>query len=273
MKTNKWLKYGLGGVVALVASAGLVVASPALAQGVTASVAAVGAQIDGAHGGGPKGFGGANNAVVAQALSMTEAELRTELQTGKSIADVASAKGVSIDTIVSAVVADQTTKLAQSVTDGRLTQAQADTLLANLKTTLPSQLQVKHVVGLEGRGGKGGFGGLRGANTAVVATALNMTEAELRTELQAGKTIAAIAQSKSIDLNVVSAALLADEKTRVAQAVTDGKLTQAQADEKLANAQARITEFLNGTQPLRGPGRGGPRPGTTPGATPAAPGA
>ncbi len=276
-KTGKWLKYGL---VALVASAGLAAASPALAQGVTTSVASISAQIDFARGGGPKGFGGANNAVVAKALNMTEAELRTELQTGKSIADVATAKGVSIDTIVSAVVADHTAKLAQAVTVGTITQAQADMLLANLKTTLPSQLQVKHVVGLEGRGfggGKGGPGGMRGgANTAVVATALNMTEAELRTELQAGKTIAAIAQSKNIDLSVVSAALLADEKTRVAQAVTDGKLTQAQADEKLANAQTHITEFLNGTLPQGGPGRGGPRPGNAPGTAPSptpAPGA
>ncbi len=110
-----------------------------------------------------------------------------------------------------------------------------------------------------------------GANTAVVAKALNMTEAELRTELQAGKTVADVAKAKSVDLSVVASALLADEKTRVAQAVTDGKLTQAQADEKLVNAQTRITEFLNGTMlkpdASRGPGRG-PRPGNAPNATP-----
>ncbi len=120
--------------------------------------------------------GGANIAVVAKSLNMTEAELRTELQAGKSIADVASAKGVSVDTIVSAIVADQTEKLKQAVTDGKLTQAQADAVLANLKITVPSQLQVKQVAGLEGRGfggpgergGKGGPGGP--AACAVVQT-------------------------------------------------------------------------------------------------------
>jgi len=88
----------------------------------------------------------------------------------------------------------------------------------------------------------------------------------LQTELQAGKTIAAVAMAKGVDVSVVSNALLEAEKTKLAQAVTDGKLTQAQADERLANAQTRINDFLNGTLPQRsGPGGPGkPRDGAPP---------
>jgi hypothetical protein len=270
------------GVVALVAAAGLAIASPALAQGVAAigpaaigpaaigpAAANVGAAFQ--HGGIPGGRGGAQTAAIAEALGMTEADLRTELQAGKSVADVASAKGVALDAVVSAVIAAQTTSLNQAVTDGRITQAQADALLANLKVTLPGQLQTKMVAGLEGRsfggrGGKGGPGGMRGASLTTVATALGITEAELQTELQAGKTIAAVATARGVDLSVVSNALLEAEKTKLAQAVTDGKLTQAQADERLANAETRINDFLNGALPQRfGPGKpGGPRDGTPP---------
>lgn len=265
MKQNKWFKAGLGaGAVALVAAAGLAIASPTLAQGVAAigpAAANVGAAFQ--HGGFPGGRGGAHTVAIAAALGMTEADLRTELQAGKSVADVASAKGVSLDTVVNAVITAQTTSLSQAVTDGRITQAQADALLANLKVALPGQLQTKMVAGLEGygggRGGRGGPGGMRGgASLATVATALGITEAELQTELQTGKTIAALATAKGVDLSVVSNALLEAEKTKLAQAVTDGKLTQAQADERLANAQTRINDFLNGTLPQR-PGPGGPR--------------
>jgi hypothetical protein len=274
MKRNKWFKAGLGaGAVALVAAAGLAIASPTLAQGVAAigpAAANVGTAFQ--HGGMPGGRGGAQTAAIAEALGMTEADLRTELQAGKSVADVASAKGVSLDAIVNAIIAAQTTSLSQAVTGGRITQAQADALLANLKVTLPGQLQTKQVAGLEGsgfggRGGKGGPGGMRGgASLTTVATALGITEAELQTELQAGKTIAAVATAKGVDLSVVSNALLEAEKTKLAQAVTDGKLTQAQADARLANAQTRINDFLNGTLPQRfGPGKpGGPRDGAPP---------
>ena len=253
MKRSMWFKTGLGaGAVALVAAAGLAVGSPAFAQSANPPAAAT-QTAPGVRG--VKIGHGANIAVVAKALSMTEADLRTELQAGKSIADVASAKNVSLDAIVSAIVADQTTTLKQAVTDGKITQAQADTLLANLKATLPGQLQVKEVAGISGgkgfggdHGGRGGRGGFGGANLTVVAKALNMTEADLRTEVQAGKTIADVAKAKNVDLSTVSAALLADEKARVAQAVTDGKLTQAQADTKLAEEQTEITGFLNGTR-------------------------
>jgi hypothetical protein len=274
MKRNKWFKTGLGaGAVALVAAAGLAIASPTLAQGVAAigpAAANVGAAFQ--HGGMPGGRGGAQTPAIAEALGMTEADLRTELQAGKSVADVASAKGVALDAVVNAVIAAQTTSLSHAVTDGRITQAQADALLANLRVTLPGQLQTKQVAGLEGsgfggRGGRGGPGGMRGgASLTTVATALGITEAELQTELQAGKTIAAVAMAKGVDVSVVSNALLEAEKTKLAQAVTDGKLTQAQADERLANAQTRINDFLNGTLPQRsGPGGPGkPRDGAPP---------
>jgi hypothetical protein len=55
------------------------------------------------------------------------------------------------------------------------------------------------------------------------------------------------------------AALVADEQKELADAVSSGRLTQAQADEKLARAEERFTEMVNGTMPKRGPhGFGGP---------------
>jgi transposase len=279
MKRRTWVKLGLGGgLVALVASAGLAIGTPALAQG-TAAITQV-AQV--ARGGGP-GFGHrANLAATATALNMTEAELRTEMEAGKSITEIASAKGISIDTVIDAIVTAETEQLKQAVTDGRMTQAQADTIIANLKLTLPSQLQTKPVVGLKGglggeRGGRGGFG-VRGASLATIATALNMTEAELRTELQAGKSVADIAAAKNVSLDTVVNAIVAEHTTKLVQAVTDGKLTQAQADEQIAKLKETLPTMLAQPGLHGGPGRGpgrGPRgvPGSAPTTptTPAAP--
>ena len=48
------------------------------------------------------------------------------------------------------------------------------------------------------------------------------------------------------------AALVADEKKELQAAVSSGRITQAQADEHLANAQARFTDLVNGTMPEGG---------------------
>jgi transposase len=223
------------------------------------------------HRGGP-GFGrGANSAAVAKALGITEAELRTETEAGKSIAEIAQAKGVSLNTVVDAVIAAETERLKQAVTDGRLTQAQADTMLANLKLTLPSRLQTKPVLGLL-KGGKGGPGFGRGANSAAIAKALGITEAELRTEVQTGKTIAQIAQAKGVSLNTVVDAVVAAETERLKQAVTDGRITQEQADAKIEQLKTNLPQMFQQTLPLpgkRGPGGRGLLPNNAPAQQPA----
>lgn len=149
MNAHNGFKTGLKmGAAALIVSAGLAFASPAAAWSPIAPPRA-GVQ----HWGGVQmRLGSAKLTTIAQALSMTEAELRAELQAGKSVADIASAKGVALETIVNAVIAEQTTALNEAVAAGRITQAQADAILANLKTVLPAHLQVRPVVGLKGYG-------------------------------------------------------------------------------------------------------------------------
>jgi hypothetical protein len=257
MTNVNWTKWKKGGIAAALASLAIVgtlaVGSNVYAQGGTATELGTAQSTVMERGGGPRGGkGGAHLSVVATALGMDEAALRTELQAGKTIADVAKAKNIELSVVSNALLEAEKTKLAQSVTDGKLTQAEADAKLATAPTRITEMLNSTMPVGE--RGGHGGPG------LAVAAKALGIDEAALKTELQAGKTIADVAKAKSIELSVVSNALLEAEKTKLAQSVTDGKLTQTQADAKLATAQTRITEMLNSTQPQAGPGKRGPKP-------------
>jgi hypothetical protein len=81
---------------------------------------------------------------AANYLGMTEAELRTELVSGKSLAEVAKAKGKSVDGLVDALVADAKTKIDAAVKAGRLTQAQADEVLSDLKTRVTERVNGVH---------------------------------------------------------------------------------------------------------------------------------
>ena len=273
MNKNKILKTSaLASMVAAIAAGALVMASPVAAQTTVPNVSQV-AVLQYGQG----GRGAPQMAEVAKALGMTEAELKTELQTGKSVAEIATAKNVSLDTIVSVVITAQTDRLKQAVTDGKLTQAQTDTMLANLKLTLPSRLQTKFVAGMErGRGSRDDQGGpgsrgdkraQRGAQIAVVVKALGITAEELRTELQAGKSVADVAAAKNVSISTIVDAVVAEQTTALKQAVTDGKLTQEQADQRLAMLKAnlpKILELKGGFGPgFGGRGERGPKSGNT----------
>ena len=85
---------------------------------------------DGNHAGGPGGFGHdeavSDTSVVAKAIGITEAELNTALASGQTVAAVAKAHNVPLQTVIDALVADGTSELAAEVAKGTITQAQAD---------------------------------------------------------------------------------------------------------------------------------------------------
>jgi hypothetical protein len=78
--------------------------------------------------------------VAAEELGLTPAELITELQAGKSVADVAAEKNVAIDTIVDAVLAPRTDRLNELVAAGQLTQEAVDNRLADLRVDVTEWL-------------------------------------------------------------------------------------------------------------------------------------
>jgi CRISPR/Cas system-associated endoribonuclease Cas2 len=70
---------------------------------------------------------------AAAYLSLTESELRAALESGKSLAQIAKDENKSVDGLVDALVKETTTRLDQAVTDGRLTKADRDKIVAGLK--------------------------------------------------------------------------------------------------------------------------------------------
>jgi hypothetical protein len=134
--------------------------------------------------------------------------------------------------------------LSGLVSDKTLTQAQADKVADTLASA---------GVGPGGHGGPGGRGGPGGfgADPTALAKALGMTQAELRTAVESGKTLAQVAKDKGVSVDTLVAALVKSAKEQIAKEVTAGRLTQAQADARVADLTARITEHVNSTRPGR----------------------
>jgi hypothetical protein len=92
------------------------------------------------------GPGGALDA-AASALGLKRAELLTKLRAGKSIADVAKDQGKSLDDVKQAITAGVTKELDQAVADQKLTSAQRDKVLEELKAHLDDLVNGKRPEG------------------------------------------------------------------------------------------------------------------------------
>ncbi len=91
--------------------------------------------------GGPDGphfgiRGGAPLDAVAKALGISTKDLLTDLGKGQSIADIAKAKKLDVNTVITTLVDDASKRIDQAKTDGHLTQSQADDLKAKLKAAI-----------------------------------------------------------------------------------------------------------------------------------------
>jgi len=92
---------------------------------------------------------------AAKALGMTSDELYAAVQGGKTLADVAKDKKVSVGSLVKAMVADAEADLARAVKAGAMTQAQADTMKSTLTQRITDQVNGVRAGGGMGRGSRG----------------------------------------------------------------------------------------------------------------------
>jgi len=104
--------------------------------------------------------------------------------------------------------------------------------------------------------GRGNWGGPDNSLVAVAAEVLGLEQTALVAELNMGKTIAQVAQAKGVALDKIVTAFVQPHVEWLNQAVEDGKITSAQADEYIATMKANITAKLSAPFTPRGNGSG-----------------
>ncbi|NOU91504.1 hypothetical protein GC102_38130 [Paenibacillus sp. LMG 31460] len=155
---------------------------------------------EGGRGGMGKGHGGNLVEQTATILSVEQSVVQDALKAGKTLSAFAVEKGLTEADYVAKLVAAETTAINAEVTAGKITQAQADQILTGLSDRLTKQVQsTRPEGGRDGRGGgHGGPGGGLFGNPEVLTQILGITQDELRTELEAGKSILDVATAKGI---------------------------------------------------------------------------
>ena len=103
---------------------------------------------------------------VAKKLGLTYAELNTALQNGQTVAQLAQAKGISLEALKTAALDAMKTSFAELVKQGVMTQQQADWMLDHMDNMPMFNFDQGFGPGMMGpgmmRGGRGMMGGGRG---------------------------------------------------------------------------------------------------------------
>jgi hypothetical protein len=180
------------------------------------------------------------------------------------VADAAKQLGIEASKLDAALKQALSNRVDAAVDAGQLTEAQGEALKERIAAgEVP-------LVGV-GPGMKHHGFGHRLADLDVAAGYLGISEDALRASLREGSTLAEIAEEKGKSVEGLKDALVAAAKADLAEAVEDGRITEAQRNEILADLPDRIDDLVDGELGLRrghgprgfgfgGPGFGGQPP-------------
>ena len=162
-------------------------------------------------------------ATAAGYLGLSPMQLRSELQSGKSLAQIADATSGKSEAGLIAALA-----------------AAAKERLASAAAKLPAAITAE----VDRAGGRLRRGHSRAL--AAAASYLGVSAAQIRSELRSGKTLAQIADATGGKSEAgLIAALVATRKATLASRVGAGKITMAQADTILPKLTARVSAQVN----------------------------
>jgi hypothetical protein len=175
---------------------------------------------------------------AATYIGITAADLKTQLASGKSLADIAVANGKTRDGLIAALVAAE--------------QQSISTFVDQKGNAFPAGPGMPG-----GPGGRFGFGVvMTGDPVATAATFLGTTTADLRTKMEAGQTLTQIATAAGKTRDQLVQALVADATTKIEAAKTAGTITAAQATQLETGLTDRMARLADSTEPAgRGPRR------------------
>lgn len=172
---------------------------------------------------------------------------------------VAKALGLTVDEYDAAVKEAHEQAVDEAVTEGKLTEEQAERMRERMEQAPSAWGQGKGFRAPHGEGFRAPRGGFRGrvggSPIGVAAEVLGMTAGDLMAEIQDGRSIAEVAEEQGVALEAITEAYEKQVGEALNQAVQNGRITQEQADSMLEHAEEMVPEMLNNTWEGRGPGR------------------
>ena len=176
---------------------------------------------------------------AATYLELDRKALVKDLRSGKSLAQVASARNKSVAGLETAILTAFKAKVDKAVAAGKLDSSRAQRLVAAAPAVI-HRLVVQAPP--KARPAKAN---VRGGFLKVAADYLGLDRKALVAELRSGKSLAQVATSKNKSVDGLETAIFNAFKARVDAAVASGKLNATLAQRLLERAPALIERVVN----------------------------
>ena len=161
---------------------------------------------------------------------------------------VAKHLGISSQKLQDATKAAAIDQVDAALADGKITKAEADELRARINSgEYPPFFGPFFGRSHEFHGGPGMH--LFGDKLSAAAGYLGLTQDQLRTKLMNGQSLASVAKARGKSVDGLEQAILDAAKKRLDQAVKDGDLTQAEANDMLNRLKTHVDDLVNGNFP------------------------
>jgi hypothetical protein len=159
---------------------------------------------------------------------------------------VAKHLGISSEKLEDATKAAAVDQVDAALKDGRITKAQADELKARIES---GEFPPFFGPFFPGRFHVGPGPHLFGEKLSAAADYLGLSEAQLRSRLKTGQSLADVAKAQGKSVDGLKQAILDSAKEKLDQLVADGELTRSEANEMLDRLKAHVDDLVNGTFP------------------------
>ena len=128
----------------------------------------------------------------------------------------------------------------------------AGVVSAQVDDTVPVDPAIEQPADAPADGERGARSESRAERAQATADLLGIDVDELRAAFEDGQTLAQIAEANGVDVQTIIDAKVSAKTERINAAVEEGRLTEAEAAEKLADVEERVTTRVNEGRPERG---------------------
>ena len=179
---------------------------------------------------------------AASYVGLSPKELAANLQSGKSLAQIATAQGKSVDGLKAAILAAFKARLDKAVAAGKATAAQAQERLTKLASHID---RIVNGAPKQRAGERHKRMHAHGVVLKAAAAYLGLDRKQLMTGLRGGHSLAQIATAQGKSVDGLKAAILVAFKAQLDKAVAANKLTATQAQSMLARFASHVDKIVN----------------------------
>lgn len=175
---------------------------------------------------------------VMDATGLNLVEVSTQVRDGATLGEIVTSNGGTIEAVVADAVAGATEAINQAVTDGRLTQEQADTAIAQLETVYTN------ILNGEARGQIVD----RVMDVGIVQLAAELTGLNARDiaqQLRDGGSLSTILTDNSVDVDAFVTEATERAQARVDLQVANDRITTEQAAELMNQFAEELNQLLS----------------------------